>query len=77
MIKNSKGGVKIRLSKDMRAVIIGGKRWPPTQNNLEAWRAYQQTGDKEQLMFKLSTVVIDFEMPDPNPTKSSTKLGKE
>jgi len=52
--------LSIKPSKDGKAVIIGGKRYPSTPNNIYAWREYKLTGDKKQLRFKLSTVVLDI-----------------
>lgn len=53
--------VTLRLSKDQKAVIIGGKRYPLTVNNLEAWQQYKLDGDKKRLKFKLSKVVLSYE----------------
>ena len=52
--------LSIRKSKDGKSIIIGGKKYPLTINNLEAWKNYIETGDKEQLRFKLSTAVLDY-----------------
>ena len=50
--------ITIKPSKDRTAVIIGGRKFPLTENNADAWKQYKVTGDKKELWFKLSKVVI-------------------
>ena len=51
--------IRLKVLEDEGKVEIGGKKYPPTQHNLNVWRKYLVSGD-QGVLWRLSTVVFDF-----------------